>query len=433
MLELDLGDRRPSLAGPQAAAGPGRAVGRQGGLRGGAAGPDRRPAAIRHARAASRACDGDLGHGDVVIAAITSCTNTSNPGVMIAAGLLARNARRRGPEAQALGQDLAGARLAGGHRLSREDRAAGGSRRARLRSGRLRLHHLHRQLRTAARAGRARRSTSTSWSPPRCCPATATSRAGSTRRSRPTIWPRRRWWSPMRWPAACASTSPASRSAPAATASRSICATSGRARPTSRPRSGAASTTGMFRSAYADVFKGDAHWAKIGGARRRGLRLGGRQHLRPAAALLRGHAARARADHDIAGARVLALLGDSITTDHISPAGSIARKGPAGGLPDGAPGPAAGLQLLRLAPRQPRGHDARHLRQHPPAQRGRARHRGRLDPADAGRRGDVDLRCRDAVPGARRAAGGRSAARSTARAHRATGRPRARCCSASRR
>jgi len=38
----------------------------------------------------------DLGHGDVVIAAITSCTNTSNPSVLLAAGLLARNANRRG-------------------------------------------------------------------------------------------------------------------------------------------------------------------------------------------------------------------------------------------------------------------------------------------------------------------------------------------------
>ena len=41
-----------------------------------------------------RGCD--LNHGDVVIAAITSCTNTSNPSVMIAAGLMARNARTRG-------------------------------------------------------------------------------------------------------------------------------------------------------------------------------------------------------------------------------------------------------------------------------------------------------------------------------------------------
>ncbi|MFC2174059.1 aconitate hydratase, partial [Acidobacteriota bacterium] len=38
----------------------------------------------------------DLKHGDVVIAAVTSCTNTSNPSVMIAAGLLARNAVERG-------------------------------------------------------------------------------------------------------------------------------------------------------------------------------------------------------------------------------------------------------------------------------------------------------------------------------------------------
>src|SRR6185437_4469450 len=38
----------------------------------------------------------DLGHGDAVIAAITSCTNTSNPSVMVAAGILARKAAARG-------------------------------------------------------------------------------------------------------------------------------------------------------------------------------------------------------------------------------------------------------------------------------------------------------------------------------------------------
>ncbi len=40
--------------------------------------------------------DFDLHHGDVVIAAITSCTNTSNPSVMIAAGLLAKKAVQKG-------------------------------------------------------------------------------------------------------------------------------------------------------------------------------------------------------------------------------------------------------------------------------------------------------------------------------------------------
>jgi len=39
---------------------------------------------------------GELGHGDVVIAAITSCTNTSNPSVMLGAGLLARKAVEKG-------------------------------------------------------------------------------------------------------------------------------------------------------------------------------------------------------------------------------------------------------------------------------------------------------------------------------------------------
>jgi aconitate hydratase len=38
----------------------------------------------------------DVGHGDVVIAAITSCTNTSNPSVLVAAGLVARKARQLG-------------------------------------------------------------------------------------------------------------------------------------------------------------------------------------------------------------------------------------------------------------------------------------------------------------------------------------------------
>jgi aconitate hydratase len=46
--------------------------------------------------ALERASDDELQDGDVVIAAVTSCTNTSNPRVMMAAGLLARNARAAG-------------------------------------------------------------------------------------------------------------------------------------------------------------------------------------------------------------------------------------------------------------------------------------------------------------------------------------------------
>ena len=94
-LNLDLGEVEPSIAGPKR--------------------PQDRVPLARAAAAFAEALDKeygksreaelrvpvkgrnfDLGHGDVVIAAITSCTNTSNPSVMVAAGLLAKNAIRHG-------------------------------------------------------------------------------------------------------------------------------------------------------------------------------------------------------------------------------------------------------------------------------------------------------------------------------------------------
>src|SRR5215217_7858747 len=63
--------------------------------------PERSPVAVAEVEPASVEVELDgtqfeLGHGSVVIAAITSCTNTSNPAVMVAAGLLAKNAVERG-------------------------------------------------------------------------------------------------------------------------------------------------------------------------------------------------------------------------------------------------------------------------------------------------------------------------------------------------
>ena len=54
----------------------------------------------RTAHLSFRGVDKDLTHGDVVIAAITSCTNTSNPSVMLAAGLVAKKAAERGMKAK---------------------------------------------------------------------------------------------------------------------------------------------------------------------------------------------------------------------------------------------------------------------------------------------------------------------------------------------
>ena len=55
-----------------------------------------RPTPNQPTRVSNRAADVQVGHGSVLIAAITSCTNTSNPSVMLAAGLLAKKAVERG-------------------------------------------------------------------------------------------------------------------------------------------------------------------------------------------------------------------------------------------------------------------------------------------------------------------------------------------------
>ncbi|OWK18656.1 hypothetical protein AJ88_00325 [Mesorhizobium amorphae CCBAU 01583] len=95
LLELELGDVVPSMAGPK------RPEGRVA-LEGIPAGfakameTEYKKAAEISKRYAVEGTSHDLGHGDVVIAAITSCTNTSNPSVLIGAGLLARNANRLG-------------------------------------------------------------------------------------------------------------------------------------------------------------------------------------------------------------------------------------------------------------------------------------------------------------------------------------------------
>src|SRR5438067_11798980 len=64
--------------------------------------PDSAPVAVAeppgHRRVQVAGTDYELDHGSVGIAAVTSCTNTSNPQVMVAAGLLARNALERGLE-----------------------------------------------------------------------------------------------------------------------------------------------------------------------------------------------------------------------------------------------------------------------------------------------------------------------------------------------
>jgi len=94
-LELDLGDVVPSMAGPKRPEGR-LALGSVASGFAEALEKEYRKTGATAERYQVEGEDYDLGHGDVVIAAITSCTNTSNPSVLIGAGLLARNANRRG-------------------------------------------------------------------------------------------------------------------------------------------------------------------------------------------------------------------------------------------------------------------------------------------------------------------------------------------------
>jgi aconitate hydratase len=89
-------------------------------------------------------------------------------------------------------------------------------------------------------------------------------------------------------------------------------------------------TAEMFREQYKDVFSGDERW--------RGLSVptGDRFAWEPESTYIRNPpffenlTLEPSPLQDIAGARALAVLGDSITTDHISPAGSIKKDSPAG-------------------------------------------------------------------------------------------------------
>jgi aconitate hydratase len=94
-LELDLSTVEPSMAGPKRPQDRVRLADAAQEFRGALAGEFGK-AGDEGKRVPVEGEAYDVGHGDVVIAAITSCTNTSNPSVLIAAGLLARKARERG-------------------------------------------------------------------------------------------------------------------------------------------------------------------------------------------------------------------------------------------------------------------------------------------------------------------------------------------------
>ncbi|WP_333840590.1 aconitate hydratase AcnA [Novosphingobium sp.] len=93
---------------------------------------------------------------------------------------------------------------------------------------------------------------------------------------------------------------------------------------------GGAMNRQMFQARYADVYKGDKHWQAINvtGSETYSWRAGSTYVANPP--YFEGMTMTPEAPTDIVGAKPLLILGDSITTDHISPAGSIKADSPAG-------------------------------------------------------------------------------------------------------
>ena len=270
-----------------------------------------------------------VGHGDVVIAAITSCTNTSNPSVMIGAGILARKAVAKGlkvkpwvktslaPGSQVVSDYLAKAGLQDDMDALGFNLVGYGCTTCIGNSG-----PLPAEISAAIQAGdlvaasvlsgnrnfegRVNPDTRANYlaSPPLVV---AYAIAGSLRVDLvkepightpegeavflKDIWP--------------------SSAEVAETIRRCV-------------------TPEMFANRYADVFRGDESWRGIGFE-------GGETYEWPAQSTyvanppyFEGMGMEPKAVTDIVGARVLGVFGDSITTDHISPAGSIKKTSPAG-------------------------------------------------------------------------------------------------------
>jgi aconitate hydratase len=270
-----------------------------------------------------------IGHGDVVIAAITSCTNTSNPSVMIGAGLLARNAVKRGlktrpwvktslaPGSQVvtdylaksgldkplnkLGFDLVGygcttcignsgplpepiaKAVTDGDLVSAAVLSGNRNFEGRVHQ-QVRANYLASPMLVVAYALAGSININLTKDP-----------VGYDGENEPVylkdIWP-----SPQEI---------------AATIRKAV-------------------TPASFRKRYANVFEGDANWRKVKVRPGQTYQwdIGSTYVKHPP--YFEGMQIKPKPIVEIAGARILALFGDSITTDHISPAGSIKPTAPAG-------------------------------------------------------------------------------------------------------
>jgi len=327
-LELDLGTVQASMAGPK------RPEGRAdlGAIKSGFAAAmdaDYKKGGELSRRVKVEGEKFDLGHGDVVIAAITSCTNTSNPSVLMAAGLLARNAVAKGlkvkpwvktslaPGSQVVAEYLAKAGLQKDLDKLGFNLVGFGCTTCIGNSGPLPApisKAINDQGLIAGAVisgnrnfeGRVSPDVQANYlaSPPLVV---AYALAGSVQIDLTTeplgmgkdgkpvylkdIWP--------------------SNKEIQAFIAKNV-------------------TKAIFKAKYADVFKGDANWQKVKAPTGQTYAWDDKSTYVQNPPYFRGMGKQPAAVTDVVGARILGLFGDKITTDHISPAGSIKAASPAG-------------------------------------------------------------------------------------------------------
>ena len=327
-LELDMGEVVPSMAGPKRPEGRIALENVGSGFAGSLETEYRKPDQLsKRYKVAGK--NFDLGHGDVVIAAITSCTNTSNPSVLIGAGLLARNAIAKGLRPKpwvktslAPGSQVVAAYLDKSG-LQKDLDAIGfnlvgfGCTTCIGNSGPLapELSQTINENGIVAAAvlsgnrnfeGRVSPDVQANYlaSPPLVV---AYALAGSVQKNLATepigndidgkpVFLRDIW--------------------PSNAEIQQFIADN--------------ITREMFRSRYADVFKGDENWQKIKSVPGLTYSWNSGSTYVQNPPYFEGMTKDPKPVTDISGARILALLGDKITTDHISPAGSIKKDSPAG-------------------------------------------------------------------------------------------------------
>jgi aconitate hydratase len=270
----------------------------------------------------------ELRHGSVVIAAITSCTNTSNPSVMLAAGLLARKAVRRGLRVPPYVKTS----LAPGSKVVTEYLRASGLLTDLEALG---FHLVGYGCTTCiGNSGPLLPEVSRAVSDGRLVAAAVLSgNRNFEGRVNPDVKANYLASPPLVVACALAGTADIDlASEPLGTAADGARVLLADLWPSQKEVAEleAQVNAEMFRSTYANVFDGNPEWNAIRVPEGDLFEFREESTYIQEPPFFQGLTLEAPATADIVGARVLAVLGDSVTTDHISPAGDIALASPAG-------------------------------------------------------------------------------------------------------